>query len=413
MDQLTLFELNNLIRATLDTHLDPSYWVIAEIGSLQVNQKGHCYMELVQKEEDLVKAKIRANIWAYTYRKLGSWFEGITGIPLKTGLKVLLNVSVQFHELYGMSLNVRDIDPNFTMGERARKRQEIINRLINEGLFDRNKTKFLPLAPQRVAVISSSSAAGYGDFINQLSDNQYGYTLDVTLFNSIMQGFEAEKSIISSLEEISKIPDAYDVIVIVRGGGSQVDMDCFDSYELSKGVASMPIPVITGIGHERDESITDMVAHTHLRTPTAVGEFLISGLAQFEGLLEEYRDRLKRKFEKLMYNEDTKLRTFQHQIRQFVFASFQKHAYNLDYLYQKMKDSTSRYFEKHYQELAHQEAAINLLDPESVLQRGYTITTYNGKILKKKTKIKKGDNLKTYSKYQIIDSKITSVNEKK
>ncbi len=348
MDQLTLFELNNLIRATLDTHLDPSYWVIAEIGSLQVNKKGHCYMELVQKEEDLVKAKIRANIWAYTYRKLGSWFEGITGIPLKTGLKVLLNVSVQFHELYGMSLNVRDIDPNFTMGERARKRQEIINRLINEGLFDRNKTKFLPLAPQRVAVISSSSAAGYGDFIIQISDNQYGYTLDVTLFNSIMQGFEAEKSIISSLEEISKRPDAYDVIVIVRGGGSQVDMDCFDSYELSKGVASMPIPVITGIGHERDESITDMVAHTHLRTPTAVGEFLISGLAQFEGLLEEYRDRLKRKFEKLMYNEDTKLRTFQHQIRQFVFASVQKHAYNLDYLYQKMEDSISRYFEKRF-----------------------------------------------------------------
>ena len=228
-----------------------------------------------------------------------------------------------------------------------------------------------------------------------------------------MQGFEAEKSIISSLEEISKRPDAYDVIVIIRGGGSQVDMDCFDGYELNKAVASSALPLITGIGHERDESITDMVAHTHLRTPTAVGEFLISGLAQFEGLLEEYRDRLKRKFEKLMYNEETKLRTFQHEIRQFVSASVQRYAYNLDYLYHKMKDSTSRYFEKHFQELAHQEAAINLLDPESVLQRGYTITTYNGKILKHQIEIKKGDYLKTYSKHQVIDSKITLVNEKK
>jgi exodeoxyribonuclease VII large subunit len=174
----------------------------------------------------------------------------------------------------------------------------------------------------------------------------------------------------------------------------------------------MPLPVITGIGHERDESITDMVAHTHLRTPTAVGEFLISGLAQFEGLLEEYRDRMKRRFEKLMYNEDTKLRTFQHQIRQFVSVSVQKQAYNLDYLYRKMKDSTSRYFEKHFQELANQEAAINLLDPERVLQRGYTITTYNGKILKNKIKVQKGDYLKTYSKHQVIDSKVTLVNKK-
>lgn len=412
MNQLTLFELNQLVRATLDTHLEPSYWVIAEIGSLQVNQKGHCYMELVQKEEEQIKAKIRATIWSYNYRKLGSWFEGITGMPLKTGIKVLFNVAVQFHELYGMSLNVRDIDPNFTLGERARKRQEIINRLRNEGLFDRNKSIFLPLAPQRIAVISSSTAAGYGDFVNQLRDNIYGYTFSITLFNSVMQGFEAEESIVKSLEAISNKLDDFDVIVIIRGGGSQVDLDCFDSYEINKSIATVQLPVITGIGHERDESIADMVAHTHLRTPTAVSDFFINGLIQFDSLLQEYTDRIKRQFEKLLFSEETKLRNLHHLVQRFVVSIISKQSNDLENALIKLKDKVSHYVQKCNLSLVHKREAINLLHPNNVLRRGYTMTVINGKVLRADTDIVIGELLKTFTENSIIGSKITSVKKR-
>lgn len=413
MNQYSLFELNQLIRATLDTHLDPSYWVVAEIGDLRVNQKGHCFLEFIQKENETIVAKIRANIWSYTYRNLIVMFESVTGSSLKQGQQVLANVSVQFHEKYGLSLNVRDIDPNFTLGEKARKRQETINRLIKEGLFDTNKSKFLPLVPQRIAVISSPTAAGYGDFINQLTHNPYGYAFNTRLFKALMQGAEAEVSILQALDSISMHSDQFDVAVIIRGGGSQVDLDCFDSYPLAAGIAGMPIPVITGIGHERDETVVDLVAHTQLKTPTAVSEFLINGVARFEASIDEYFRRLKSRYEIQIRQEELILNEYYHRIRQSASSIIQQRSHALESFYQEIKIAVNQYVNSKKIQLQRFETSVKHMDPAVILKRGYTITTYKGKPIKDYSAIGKGDEIKTYAEKNIIDSTVRNIKIRK
>jgi len=327
--EYTLLELNLLVRNTLDSNLEPSYWVIAEIGDIRINQKGHCYLELVQNEGDEIVAKSRATIWSSTYQNLKPFFESITGQPLKQGLKVMVNVGVQFHELYGFSLNIRDIDPRFTLGEKARIRQETIKRLVEEGLYDLNKSKFLAIVPQNLAVISSPTAAGYGDFINHLANNPNGYQFSYKLFKALMQGNEAEESIIQAIERIKINIQDFDALVIIRGGGSQVDLDCFDSYNLTSKIASMSIPVITGIGHERDETISDLVAHTSLKTPTAVSDFLINAIVQFESSLDQWLSRIKVKSEKRIHSEQLMLSGQYHLLKQFAIAIVQRESHRL------------------------------------------------------------------------------------
>lgn len=286
MQELTLFELNLQIKKALE-QLESSYWVIAEIGQIQVNQSGHCYLELVQKENTQVIAKARATIWAYTYRNISAWFERIAGSSLTVGMKILANAKVEFHEVYGLSLNIKDIDPSYTLGEREKARQEVIQQLEKDGVMEMNKGLTLPLVPQKIAIISAESAAGYGDFINQLKNNLYGYKIHRTLYQSVMQGPKASESIISALHQIHKSNEV-DLVVIIRGGGSQLDLDCFDDYELCNHIAQFPLPVLTGIGHERDTTIADMVAHTQLKTPTAVAEFILQGFISFQTQIEDY-----------------------------------------------------------------------------------------------------------------------------
>jgi len=413
MNQLSLFELNQLVRATLDTNLEPSYWVIAEISDLKVSQKGHCYMELVQKDQDSILAKVRANIWSYNYRKLGSWFEGITGMPLKPGIKVLFNVEVQFHEVFGYSLTIRDIDPNFTLGEKARKRQEILKRLKEEELLELNKQKDLPLVPQRIAIISSSTAAGYEDFLKQLKNNIYGYGFKLEFFQSVMQGHEAENSIIRNLERIADNHLSFDVVVIIRGGGSQIDMDCFDSYLLAKQVANMPIPVITGIGHDRDQSIVDKVAHTDVHTPTAAGDFIISGIAHFESKLGELNKRLRYIFEKRFYNENQKLRDYINQLNLKVSGSLQHQINLLDQYSTRLKTGVTHLLEVQMQNLNQLSTKVRLLDPNEVLKRGFTITTLNGHKLDQNNQAVVGDTLKTYTDKIVMESVIEKMNTRK
>jgi len=280
MDHLSLLELNKLIQDTLKNNLEPSYWIVAEIGELKVNQKGHCYLELLQNEESKVIARVRATIWSNTYRNLSTWFQGITGQPLAEGMKILANIKISFHELYGFSLNIQDIDASYTIGEKEKIRQEVINQLVNDGVFEMNKELTLPLVPQKVAVISSPTAAGYGDFMQHIDENPYAYRVNTKLYEAIMQGSEAPASIIQALHNVNEI-GVYDLVVLIRGGGSQLDLACFDNYELCSHLAQFPLPVLTGIGHERDDTIADMVAHTKLKTPTAVAEFILQGLAAF------------------------------------------------------------------------------------------------------------------------------------
>ena len=278
----SLYELNNIIKSAIGYALPDTYWVVAEIADIKLNQKGHCYLELVEKEDSKIIAQVKANIWAYEYRKLSLKFQAVTNESLRPGMKVLLLVAVTFHEVYGLSLNVKDIDPSYTMGEMALKKREVIERLTKEGLMELNKSLSLPIVPQRIAVISSPTAAGYGDFFDHLDNNPYGYKFIHILFPALMQGAEAEQSIISALRKVRQKRDLFDVLVIIRGGGSVIDLNCFDSYNLASQVAQLPLPVITGIGHEKDDTVVDMTAHTKMKTPTAVAEFLISGLRSFE-----------------------------------------------------------------------------------------------------------------------------------
>src|ERR1700690_1256036 len=240
---LSLYALTGLIRSAIMDTLPDAYWVIAEIADIKQNQKGHCYLDLVEKNNKATVAQIKANIWSYEYRTISNRFRKATNEPLRQGMKILFLAYVSFHEVYGLSLNIRDIDPSFTMGEMARKKKEVIERLRKEGIIDRNKAYELPLVPQRIAVISSATAAGYGDFFSHLDHNPYGYFFIHTLFPALMQGREAEQSIISSLNNIKKQKNNFDLVVIIRGGGSVTDLNCFDNYHLASQVATFPLPI--------------------------------------------------------------------------------------------------------------------------------------------------------------------------
>jgi exodeoxyribonuclease VII large subunit len=428
MTQLSLFELTSLIKTELEKNLEPSYWVVAEISDLKVNAKGHCYLELVEKEGAFISAKIKANIWAYTYRNLSAWFESITKSTLRPGIKVLLNATVQYHELYGMSLNIKDIDPNFTLGERARKRQETILTLKEEGVFDMNRELTLPLVPQRIAVISSATAAGYGDFMSQISNNHKNYKFKTTLFAALMQGEQAPKEIITSLLQINARISEFDLIVIIRGGGSQIDLDCFDDYQLASHIAQFPLPVITGIGHERDESICDLVAHTQLKTPTAVAEFLISGLVRFDEKLDEVAYRLEKIGHQLITNAKNRISNIGHELQSKVqtaihlaekktdsLISSLKYAAHDFVKLQKVKVDTfegplikvkNKRISETRTHLGNLEKQLSLLHPQAVLKRGYSITLFQGKMIKPGTVIHVTDEIETITTNQRIVSTV-------
>ncbi len=305
----SLFELNNVIKNLISSALPDAYWVIGEIADTKLNQRGHCYLELVEKEENRIIAQMKANIWAYEYRKLSLKFQAATNESLQPGMKVLLLVAVNFHEVYGLSLNVKDIDPAYTMGEMALKKKEVIERLTKEGIIALNKDLSLPVVPQRIAVISSPTAAGYSDFFDHLDNNPYGYRFIHVLFPALMQGAEAEESIIAALRKVNLNKALFDVLVIVRGGGSVIDLNCFDSYGIASRVAKFPLPVITGIGHEKDDTVVDMTAHTKMKTPTAVAEFLVSGLRSFEENITEIQARVVKQTNGLIRDKSHSLAT--------------------------------------------------------------------------------------------------------
>jgi exodeoxyribonuclease VII large subunit len=291
--KLTLFELNQRIKDVLCEAIPGTVWVVAEISELKENRNGHCYLELVEKQGTEIVARARATVWSYTYRILKPYFETITGQFFSCGIKILVQVAVEFHPAYGFSLNIKDIDPAYTMGDMLLQRKEIIDRLHSEGIFDMNKELPLPLVPQNIAVISSATAAGYQDFINQLETNHRGFKFYHRLFEAYMQGSGAVPSIIAALERVFQYDDFFDAVVIIRGGGAVADLSIFDNYDLAFYITQFPLPVITGIGHEKDDSIADMVAHTRLKTPTAVAEFLIDGAERFYERLTGLEERME------------------------------------------------------------------------------------------------------------------------
>ncbi len=292
-NQLSLAELNTLIGETIDDTFSQMHWIRAEISEFTVNRNGHCYLELVEIDEASkeIIARGRATIWSYSFRMLKPYFETTTGQSFTEGIKVLVQAKVEYHPVYGLSLNIRDIDPTFTMGDMVRKRREIILQLEEDGILTMNQELELPLVPQRIAIISSPTAAGLQDFLDQLENNSNQIKFYTQLFPAVMQGNDSPDSIMQALERVFQYEDFFDVVVIIRGGGAQIDLASFDHYELAYHITQFPIPILTGIGHDKDETVIDLVAHTKLKTPTAVAEFLISGALAFEQELLQFENR--------------------------------------------------------------------------------------------------------------------------
>lgn len=402
MQELSLSELNFQIKKTIEEQLDASYWVVAEIAQVQVNSSGHCYLELVQKEEDKVVAKARATIWAYSYRNISAWFEKIAGSNLQSGMRILANAKVTFHEVYGLSLNIKDIDPSYTLGEREKSRQEVIRKLEEDGIMEMNQELELPLVPQKIAVISSETAAGYGDFINQLETNLFGFKVHHQLYAASMQGDKAPESIINALHAIID-NDSIDLIVIIRGGGSQLDLDCFDNYDLCSHIAQFPLPILTGIGHERDTSIADMVAHTQLKTPTAAAEFIINGFSTYQVNIDDLFSTISAIATDHISVEKNNLTQLTSSINIHTNSVLHRSKMLLDTISQNISHFSSIQLLKNKTRLLSINEKINLLNPNHLLKRGYSLLMKNNKPV---SKVKKGDKIEIITALQRIQSTV-------
>ena len=407
----SLLELNRLVRATIEDTLCEQYWLEAEIGQIGENN-GHCYLEFIQKVEgyNTPVARAKAKCWRNVWGSVRPYFEHTTGQTLTLGMKVLVLVHPDFHEAFGFSWIVDDIDPRFTLGDMARRRQEIIRQLKAEGVFDLNRELPLPLFTQRIAVISSSTAAGYGDFCRQLEENKRGFRFSVTLYESLMQGEGVERSIIAALDKINAHIDDYDCVVIIRGGGATSDMSGFDSLLLAENVANFPLPVITGIGHDRDECILDMVSHTRVKTPTAAAAFLIDRLEQVARRIDDAADRITSYVQHRMEIEKMRLSRNAERIPILFSLVKSKQENKLETLNQRITSAVQRLIDRRRHTLDILEQRTKSLDPTLLLQRGYSITLVNGHALRSPSAVKPGDLIVT----RLADGTVKSiVNETK
>ena len=428
------------------------YWVIAEISEIKENYAGHCYIELIEKhpDEKNVRARVKAIIWSNRFRFLKSFFENITGESLKEGLKILIKTKVEYHELYGLSLIISDIDPAFTIGDMAMKRQLVIKKLEQEGVFTMNKELDFPVVPQKIAIISSQNAAGYSDFINHLKENSFGFIFYTALIETAMQGIETEQGVISALDKIAINADRFDLVVIIRGGGSQSDLSWFDSYNIAYHITQFPLPVITGIGHDKDMSVTDMVANQSFKTPTAAAGFLIDCMAVAETriikmftdikdisqiIIENNRNRIETSGIKLFPLARIRMSGIKDKLsgkiieiisigKRYTFKaglvpvnqksrlesgvkSFSSgKVMELKRIRQNLVSGTQNSLNTNNTRLQVMESSLNILKPENVLQRGYTITSLNGTILKNSNQVKKDDLIDTKFSDGVVRSRV-------
>lgn len=444
---LTLLELNTLVRQVIEGAFDREYWVEAELSECRVN-RGHCFMELIQKDEhsNTPIARASAKCWQSTWAVLQPQFEEATHQTIHAGMKLRLKVYAQFHEIYGFSWIVTGIDPTFTLGDMARRRMEIIRQLKEEGIFDLQKELQLPLFCLNIAVISSATAAGYGDFVNQLADSPYNF--HTQLFPATMQGEQVEQSIIKALNDIfrnhephesHKTHESYeshksydppfDCVVIIRGGGATADLSGFDTLLLAENVAQFPLPIITGIGHDRDESILDMVSHTRVKTPTAAAQLLISHLDNTQRRIDNCQDRLTNYAQSKIETEQLRLARLSEHIPTLFSVIKTRQEARLDHCWQALTAQASRLLitqkatienlsvhlptaathllekEQHLLEMLQQRARA--LDPAILLKRGYSITLHQGKALRNPSAIKPGDEIETCLEKGIIKSIVT------
>ena len=393
---LTLYELNTLVREAIASAMDRDYWVEAELSEVR-EIRGHCFMELVQKDlfSPTPVARASAKCWKTTWTRIRPRFEAITGQPLRPGMKVMLLVHPDFHEAYGFSWIVSDVDPTYTLGDMARKRMEIINQLKAEGVFNLQKELPLPLFSQHIAVISSENAAGYGDFCSQLSNNDYGFSFMPVLFAAVMQGDGVEQSIVAALNAINAEADRFDVVVIIRGGGATADMSGFDTLLLAENVANFPLPVITGIGHERDECVLDMVSHTRVKTPTAAAALLVDKLAQVWAHVTDCQRTITQLVGQRMASEPSRLDRLSTRLTTLIHDRLTHEQFRLSSLATSLKPAAEYVLTTHRNHLERMALRAKLLDPKLLLRRGYSITTIGGKAVRDASLLKSGDEIVT------------------
>lgn len=420
---LSLLELNQLLAEVIEVGMPREYWVEAEISELRV-VRGHCYIDLIEKTEgtNTPIARASAKCWQNTWSVISPYFEKVTGQRLRSGMNVLMLVSANFHPAYGFSWIISDIDPTYTLGDMARKRQAIIDQLKREGVFDLQKELSLPLFCQHIAVISSANAAGYGDFVDQLESNAHGFRFVTRLFPATMQGEGVEQSIIAALNNIYETfltsdETAPDCVVIIRGGGATSDLSGFDTLALAENVAQFPIPVITGIGHERDESILDMISHTRVKTPTAAAALLIDHLKRVWDYLQEAQGVLETNARQRMDLEQMRLQRAAQKIPPLFSLFKERQERRIDSMMRDMIAAAQRSISDDMHKVETLESIIkpmlerrvtgemhrlqmlgqrvSALDPDLLLKRGYSITLHEGKIVRDASQLKHGDKIET------------------
>lgn len=406
-EALSLLELNALVRRSLEQCLPDEYWIQAELSDVRANSTGHCYLEFVQKDprSNNLIAKARGTVWANVYRLLKPYFEETTGQPFASGIKVLVKVTVSFHELYGYSLAIQDIDPTYTLGDMALRRREILKQLEEEGVLTLNKELEMPELPQRIAVISSATAAGYGDFCHQLQHNPRGFYFYTELFPAMMQGAQVEESILVALDQIHARGDHFDVVVIIRGGGATSDLSGFDTYLLAAACAQFPLPIITGIGHERDDTVLDSVAHLRVKTPTAAAELLINCLDEAADRLEELTEQLRASVFNRLEQEHRRLSTYKSRIPSQVLRRLSDAKLDLLTAKKDLLRATEALLVRQRHRLEILRNRIADVSPERLLSRGYSVTMKDGKPLKDASLINPGDELTT----RLYKGQLTSI----
>lgn len=446
----TLTQLQNDVKSTLKERFNSAIYLKAEIN--QINNNRHCYMELIEKDalSDKIVAKMRAVIWSYNYNMLLPYFEEVTGRKIEAGMNVLLYGNIEFHSVYGLSFNVVDIDPNYTLGDIERQKQFTIKQLKKDGVWEMNKQNIFPVVPQRIAIISSETAAGYGDFTQHLINNHNSYSFDYKLFPAIMQGENAESSIISAFDEIFEQEENFDLVVLIRGGGSKSDLSCFDSYEIAVNIAQFPLPILTGIGHERDVSVCDMISFHSFKTPTAVASFLIDKVEIFDFSVNDLYEKIVLNTQNILQKEDNRLNNLAQKTTPILINRINTEKNNLKFLNNSINNLTIRFLnkekysiEKKIQSLKYftktilktskvsleknqtslknkvekrilketyrldiSEKSLDLLNPNHLLRKGYTISYQNGKIIKSVKDIDNNSILETHFEDGIVRSKV-------
>jgi exodeoxyribonuclease VII large subunit len=408
LESISLYDLNEYIRRVIALNLPEAMWVRCEIAQLKPS-RGHFYLELVEKQDEnnlsgSLKAQAQAVIWNRTHQRLLRKNGAELNYLLQDGMEVLLKVEVDFHEQYGLKLVIQDIDPTYTLGKLELKRRAILKTLKEQNLMAKNGEISLPLVLQKIAIISSEKAAGYQDYLQHLSQNDYQYAYKNELFPAAMQGLNTEKEILKQLKKIERQSADFDCIIIIRGGGAKLDLAAFDNLELAKAVANSSLPVFTGIGHDIDETVLDKVAHLSLKTPTAVADFFIHRMLQFESHLLNIGLGLKEAVNQLLQTQDTQLKQLTQTIDFQSNKTISQAQQMLDFIEIELPRTVKYRFEKEESKLENLKKLVSFLSPEATLKRGFSLTTKDGEIVKNKAKLKQGDVIETH----FVDGKVKS-----